>query len=94
MIAVLHLPAVDEDRHVLAQAPLVVERVPARPRVVREVTIQRVAHGGAVDLAGGAGHMPLYVVGEAHRRHGGIIDDPGRRAGSDLNRAVRITLCA
>jgi hypothetical protein len=68
-VSVAHLPAIDENRHVLAQRTLIVEHVPTRPRIVREISLEDVPQRIAGHFARRTLHVPLNTFGKSHGRH-------------------------
>jgi hypothetical protein len=68
-VAIGYLVAVDESRHVLSQAALVVEDVPASALVRREIVLEYVSQRTSSDLARRARDVTLNIVCEADGGH-------------------------
>jgi hypothetical protein len=66
LVPIRNLISVDEGRHVLSKAALIVEHVPAGPAIPQEVAVKHLAERGAVDLTCRAGHVTLDVLRESN----------------------------
>ena len=62
--------AIDEDRHVLAQARLIVENVTSRLRMVGKDSFENLAHGAAAGLGLRQGDVALDIGRENDLGHG------------------------
>lgn len=69
MLPIPYLPPVDENRHVLPEASLVVEHVAARTLVAGKVSVKHVFQRGAGNPAHRALDVPLNAFGESDGRH-------------------------
>ena len=68
-VAIGHLAAVDESRHMLPQAALVIEDVRASAVIRREIVFEYIAQRTPSDLACRARHVPLNILCETDGRH-------------------------
>ena len=86
-IAIVNLAAVDERGHVLAQLSLVIEHIPARALVGREVGVEHFAERGPVDIPCRTLDVALDIARKAygwhlHRHFTKTVRDYEREAGS------------
>ena len=69
MLSVLQLPAIDEECHVPAQTPLIVEHVIAGARVSGKVCVESLAKRRPIHLPDRTLDVSLNVVGESDGWH-------------------------
>lgn len=81
---ILNLFAIDEDRHVSAQLPLVIEDVAAQGRVAAEDFFECFKQGGAGDGHLRAGMVSLDGAGEANGGQWGKVSSSAQGAGNPM----------